>query len=72
MNRMIWHTVEDVEKEDRREALVAMGLTSWASCSLEKPPAHFGVMMALIGKKLGIIPLPDNFRALADEILHPA
>lgn len=71
MNTKInWPTIEEVEKANNREELVAMGLCAWGNCYMEKPPEYFGMMMMVkIGERLGISPIAGNLHKLADEIL---
>lgn len=69
MPNMEWYTLEDAQKEDDRKILIAMASASWANCYMEKPPAHFGEMMALIAKKIGEPNTPTNIAKLADEII---
>lgn len=53
-----------------KETLVADALNGWACCICgEKAPEKFGEGMVLIGKTLGIDPMPENLNKMADEIL---
>ena len=64
-----WHTLKDLENETDNRAVVAMGLTMWANCMAgNTPPEYFGMWMVKAGERLGISPLPENFRAEAKKI----
>ena len=64
-----WPTIEEVQKEDDRNILIAIACEAWGNCHLEKPPAYFGDMMVLIGQKIGEAASPANIAKLADEII---
>ena len=65
---VIWHTPQEAKAENNRSALIAMGLVMWANCMAKNtPPAYFGETMVIIGEKLGVSPVPDEIKRLADE-----
>jgi hypothetical protein len=66
---MHWYTIGDIEKEEDKASLVAMGLEMWGNCHLQRPPEYFGKAMVLLGEKLGISPTQEEITKLADEIL---
>lgn len=50
-----------IGEEETEKSLCASALVGWANCMTgNKPPELFGVGMAAIGKRLGIIPTADN------------
>ena len=65
-----WPTMEEVQKEDDRNALIAIACTCWGHCSMGYPmPDYFGDMMVLIVQKIGDVATPTNIAKLADEII---
>lgn len=65
-----YHTKEEFEKEENLAIVCAMALTNWGHTHMGiTPPPDFGEAMVVAGNKLGIVPMPDNFRKYAEEVL---
>ena len=69
MSKIVWPTMEDVQKENNRSTLISIACIAWGNYYLEKPPAYFGDIMVLIGQKIGEVATPTNIAKLADEII---
>ena len=60
--------ITGVIPQDRsNKLLLADALCAWACASLVKAPEKFGVVMAEIGERLGVSPLPENLMKLAES-----
>lgn len=68
MSEVVWTTPQEAKSENNKGTLIAMALMMWANCMAKNtPPADFGDTMVIIGEKLGVSPVPDEIKRLADE-----